>query len=75
MGQIYSSAESVFVWLGLYVDGSKLYFDSLSTRDGPQLGPALQTSTVQASRRPKTGLRISIAARTGPGRGSSKKSY
>ncbi|KAI0454981.1 heterokaryon incompatibility protein-domain-containing protein [Xylaria acuta] len=45
MGQIYSSAESVFVWLGLHADGSELYFDSLATRDGPRLGHAMQTST------------------------------
>jgi len=28
MGQIYSSAKSVFVWLGLHADGSERFFDS-----------------------------------------------
>ncbi|KAI0401703.1 heterokaryon incompatibility protein-domain-containing protein [Xylaria palmicola] len=57
MGRIYSSAESVFVWLGLHADGSGRHPDSPPcTRDGPQSSPALQMSaTTPMAADPMTG--------------------
>lgn len=45
MGQIYSSANSVFVWLGLHADGSEQYFRSLSSRSKPRLDSEAQRDT------------------------------